>query len=171
MKHNHPKMMPLYPFRLTRSLQVSACALAQLLLLVFTPWLHAHLDEDHGTTAGHAYHVHTVAATDDASPSEADSAPADDYGNEDGVALTPEEAFVHLLGDDAPFAASQPSPWGAHRSSVAGDQPPLAYTDEVQRPLPQLPDLSPRLSTPPGSNLSPGKRILLLGTDLPPPTA
>ena len=171
MKHNHTQMMPLYPFRLTRSLQASACALAQLLLLVFTPWLHAHLDEDHGTTAGHAYHVHTVAATGEASPGEASPAPADDYGHEDGVALTPEEAFVHLLGADAPLATSQPSPWGAHRSPVAGDLPPLAYTDEVQRPLPLLPDLSPRLSTPPGSNLSPGKRILLLGTDLPPPTA
>ena len=155
--------MPLHTFRLTRSLQVSACVLAQLLLLVFTPWLHAHPDEDHGTTAGHAYHVHTVAATDDASP--------DEYGNEDRVALTPEEAFVHLLGDDAPFVASQPSPWGAHRSLVAGELPLLAYTDEVQRPLPLVPDLSPRPNTPPGSNLSPGKRILLLGTDLPPPAA
>jgi len=102
----------------TRSLQASACALAHFLLLVFTPWLHIHPREDHGATDGHVYHLHPVVVAVAGGHSSAAYETGDDPYHTEGVALTPEDAFDHLLDIAVPQMIGPPS------SARAKNRPP-----------------------------------------------
>jgi hypothetical protein len=164
MKHCH-RTMPSSTLSLTRSLQAGACALAQLLLLVFTPWLHAHPDEGHGATAGHAYHLHTMAAASGRGNAGFETAPH----RAAGVAFIPIEAFAHLLAAATPLVAPRPSSPEAKNRLAAGDLPFPAGAGGGPPEASLSPVSFPRLSPCPEPGLPSGRRILLLGTDLPPP--
>ena len=139
------------------------CVGLHVLFFLALPWIHAHLEEEHGASTLHAHYIAPLAG------GLGDATIHDDELDVVELSFATEDfsPLFHAELAISPYTSSRPvdSPLASRISDFVISADFLCPSVLASRPVTRIIPFCPL------SPFSPGERARLLGTDLPPPTA